>query len=328
MKLAPIFGHHTVLQAHKPIRIFGSGEGRAEVLFDGERRQTVSEGGSWELIFSPRSYGGPYELSVTLNGETAIYTDLYVGEVLLLAGQSNMGYKLHKTTVPPEQYEDEPMLRYFAAERFGTEDHWGPCDGWVSCTKENAAYFSALGYHLGLLLSREKGISVGLIACYLGSSKIESWLPAEIAEREAFCLPPEEKFDSPYVRGEHNEAGKLYGIRQQSVVPYPLGRVIWYQGESNTGSGEWRIYTRLLAELIGQWRRDFQDPTLPFTVIQIADWDARNDDAWRGIQKAQEKIVELVDDVTVVRSADVCETHDFHPPTKIHLAERIFESIR
>jgi sialate O-acetylesterase len=107
-----------------------------------------------------------------------------------------------------------------------------------------------------------------------------------------------------------------------------VGRVIWYQGESNTGSGEWKHYTKLLAELIACWRIDFEDPLLPFTVVQIADWDARNDDAWRGIQRAQEQIVDFVDDVTVIRSADLCEHDDIHPPTKIHLANRIFESLK
>lgn len=328
MKLAPIFNHHAIFQANKPICIFGSGTGTAEVVFDGEHHKTASVNDAWCVTLSPRSYGGPYELLVTLNGKTSVYTDIYVGEVLLLAGQSNMGLKLHKTTFPEEQYEENPLLRYFAAERFGEEDRTAPQDGWIFCTKKNAAYFSALGYHLGMRMSREMKIAVGLVACYLGSSKIESWIPKEIAEREEFYLPPEEKFDSPYVHGEHNAPGKLYGIRQQSVVPYTLGRVIWYQGESNTGSGEWRIYTRLLAELINRWRKDFADPTLPFTVVQIADWDARNDDAWRGIQRAQEQIVDFAKNVTVVRSADLCEHDDIHPPTKIHLANRIFESLK
>lgn len=328
MKLAPIFNHHTVLQANRPIRIYGIGSGSATIRLNGEEKSIRSEGGFWCVTFSPRSYGGPYTLTATLNGKTTVYTDIYIGEVLLLAGQSNMGFKLHKTSFPTDRYEDEPLVRYFASERFGTEDAFAPKDGWTPCTKETAPYFSALGYHIGLLMSREKGIAVGLIACYLGSSKIESWIPAKIANREEFYLPPEEKFDSPYVRGEHNQPGKLYSIRQQSVVPYSVGRVIWYQGESNTGSGEWKHYTKLLAELIACWRIDFEDPSLPFTVVQIADWDARNDDAWRGIQRAQEQIVDFVDDVTVIRSADLCEHDDIHPPTKIHLANRIFESLK
>ena len=69
------------------------------------------------------------------------------------------------------------------------------------------------------------------------------------------------------------------------------------------------------------------DDSLPFTVIQIADWDARDDDAWHGIQAAQEKIVEILPHVTLIRSADVCEKNDVHPPTKTLLAERIRKSL-
>ncbi|MBR7098845.1 MAG: hypothetical protein IKC59_05465 [Clostridia bacterium] len=327
MKLSPIFGDHTVLQANKPIRIFGSGAGKAEASFDGETQTAHSDGGSWCLTFSPRPYGGPYELSLSLNGEKSVYTDIFVGEVLLLAGQSNIAQKLRRTTYGEENYEENPMLRYFAARRFADEDAYSPEDGWVSCTKENAAYFSALGYHVGMEMSKQKKIAVGLIACYLGSSVIESWIPAEIGNQERFYLPREEKYDSPYVRGPHNEYGMLYRTRQQSVVPFSIGRVIWYQGESNTGKSEWKHYTELLSELISCWRRDFMDEALPFTVVQIADWDARQDDAWRGIQRAQERISEVAEHVTVIRSADVCETFDIHPPTKIRLAMRILESI-
>lgn len=327
IKLSPLFGDHTVLQANRPIRIFGEGKGQVEVLFGGERQSAFSDGGFWCLTFSSRPYGGPYELAVTLNGETSVYTDVYVGEVLLLAGQSNMGFKLHKTNYPPASYEDNPLVRYFAAARFGSEDRTSPADGWVPFDRENVAYVSALGYHLGMRMSKGKAIAVGLIACYLGSSKIESWLPAEITAREEFYLPSEEKYDSPYVRGEHNEPGRLYRTRQQSVVPYTLGRVIWYQGESNTGRGEPRIYTRLLEELIDRWRADFEDLMLPFTVVQIADLDTRRDEGWRGIQAAQERITERREAVTLVRSRDVCESDDIHPPTKTRLADRIFESI-
>ena len=327
MKLAPIFCDHTVLQANKPIRVFGEGRGTATVFFDGETRSVCSDGGFWCLEFSPRTYGGPYTLTATVNGENTVYEDIYVGEVILLAGQSNIEMKLDKTAFPKESIEDNPAVRYFVAERFGTEDATTPADGWISCTKERAGRFSAIGYHLGMALSREKNTAVGLIACYRGASVIESWIPAEIGNREEFYLPPEEKYYSPYVITAHNEYGKLYGVRQQSIVPFSLGHVIWYQGESNTGKGEYKNYAKLLAELIDCWRKDFLDPRLPFYVVQIADFDERNDAAWKGIQTAQEKIVEFVDHVSVIHSADVCETFDIHPPTKDLLGKRIFECI-
>ena len=328
MKLAPIFSSHAVFQANKPIRIFGNGEGCAEIIFDGEKKTANSEDGAWQVSFDPRPYGGPYTLTATLNGEKTVLTDIYVGEVLLLAGQSNIAMKLDKTSFPVEQIKENLAVRYFAARRFENEDETSPEDGWVLCEKERAGRFSAIGYHVGMELSEGRGVAVGLIACYLGASVIESWMPRGITDCEQFYLPPEEKYSSPYAKGPHNEKGMLYSVRFKSIVPFSVGGVIWYQGESNTGPSEHKIYTRLLAELITCWRGDLMDSKLPCYVVQIADRDARDDEAWHGIQAAQAKIVELLSDVYVIKSADVCESFDIHPPTKIKLAKRIYENLR
>ena len=152
-------------------------------------------------------------------------------------------------------------------------------------------------------------------------------MPTELADRPEFYLPPEEKFDSPYVHGEYNVHGTMYKLKQQPLVPYSVGNTVWYQGESNTGPSEHKNYTALLSELINCWRRDFCDTSLPFCVVQIANWDARDDSAWHGIQAAQARITKFTHSVTVVASADLCETDDIHPPTKHLLAQRIFESL-
>ena len=328
METAKIFCDGAVFQAGKPIRIFGTGDGEAEVSFDGECRRARSENGKWQIELGARAYGGPHELKLNLNGQEKTLRDIYIGEVVLLVGQSNIALKLKRSTYPVESYEGEPLVRYFVSKRYENEDTFSPDDGWVKCTEESAANFSAIGYHIGISACREKNIAVGLIACYLGSSVIESWMPAEISCREEFYLPPEEKYDSPYVHGAYNVPGTLYGIRQQSIVPFAVGHVVWYQGESNSGAGEWKIYTKLLFELISCWRRDFVDPELPFYVVLLPNFDERNDAAWNGIRTAQEKIIYLTDHVFTVPSADVCESFDIHPPTKVRLAERIWQRIK
>jgi len=328
MELNKIFSDGLVFQANKPIRIFGTGGGNVSVTLNGKTANKEFIGGKWLIELEPLNYGGPYELNINLNGVRKVIKDVYIGEVILLAGQSNIAMSLGGSSYPKESIEENNLVRFFASELYNNQGHFSSDDGWVYTTKENAPHFSAIGYHLGMQLSKEKSIAVGLIACYLGSSVIESWIPSEIANKECFYLPKEEKYDSPYVHGPHNEAGKLYSIRQQSVVPYSIGNVIWYQGESNTGKGEWKIYTDLLEALINCWRKDFMDDCLHFTVVQIADWDQRDDAAWHGIQEAQQRITEKVDNVTVVKSCDVCETFDIHPPTKIHLANRILNAIK
>lgn len=332
MKLNEIFTDGMILQAHKNIRLYGKGSGKITVSIADITKTAEFSTDDWILELPALSYGGPYEMTVDLNGELVTIKDIYIGEVVFLGGQSNMAMSLGGTSYPKENYEDNDLVRMYTAAPFeGDGEYKGkfrPKDGWVKCDKETAPHFSAIGYHIGTELSREKKIAVGLISCALGSTVIESWMPACISSQERFYLPKEEKYDSPFVHGPYNAHGILYKVRQQSVVPYRLGNIVWYQGESNTGSGEWKIYTALLAELIKCWRKDFMDDNLPFVVVQIADWDVRDDDAWHGIQKAQEKIVEYVDNVCVVKSADVCETHDIHPPTKINLAKRIINVLK
>ncbi|MBE6727425.1 MAG: sialate O-acetylesterase [Ruminococcaceae bacterium] len=328
MKINQIFTNGMVLQANKPIKLYGTGSGTVTAQIADNIVKGKFTGDKWLLTLPELTYGGPYDLYIDLNGEKLTFSDVYVGEVILLAGQSNIAMSLGGSSYPKSDYEENPLVRCFNAKHYEGQGHFHPEDGWVKCTIDNAQHFSAIGYHLATQMSKEKGITVGIIACYMGSSVIESWLPAEIADDERFYLPKEEKYDSPYVHGPHNISGTLYGVRQQSIVPYSIGNVVWYQGESNTGKGEWKIYTDLLEALIKRWREDFMDENLPFAVVQIADWDERNDDAWHGIQKSQEKIVERTHNVKVIKSADVCETFDIHPPTKINLSKRIYEAIK
>ena len=328
MKLNKIFADGMVFQANKPIRIFGTGKGKVKATLENITVSKEFFEDKWLLELEPLQYGGPYNLNLDLNGDAIVIKDVYIGEVILLAGQSNIAMSLSGTSYDKKNIEDNSLVRFFASELYENQGHFSSDDGWIYCTKENAPHFSAIGYHIGMQLFKEKGIAVGLIACYLGSSVIESWIPSEIAKDKRFYLPKEEKYDSPYVHGPHNEAGKLYSVRQQSVVPFALGNVVWYQGESNTGRSEWKVYTDLLQALIICWRKDFLNDGLPFVVVQIADWDERTDYGWKGIQEAQEKITERLENVKLVKSADVCETYDIHPPTKIHLANRIFESLK
>ena len=83
----------------------------------------------------------------------------------------------------------------------------------------------------------------------------------------------------------------------------------------------------MLTGLIDLWRREFRDPTLPFLVVQIADFVDRDGEAWRTIQEAQLQAQTAIPYVKSVISRDVCETNDIHPPTKHILAERIVKRL-
>ena len=335
MKLSALFSNHMVFQAGKPIRIFGNGKGKITAKIAGVYGEMISDSERFCLELPSLPYGGPYTLSISLNNQNLEFNDVYIGEVLLLAGQSNIEFTLGESSYPEQNIKSNSMFRCFGFERIERENHFLPSDGWVVCDDKNVKFWSAIGYHLATSVNTKKGVAVGAFFCYHGTSVIESWMPESLVREERFYLPIEEKnYDNGFHRYAKihmpwNVYGMLYNHMQQNIVPFSVGNVVWYQGESNSGPGEWKKYTDLLEALILCWRKDFNDSKLPFIVVQISDFDERTDDGWKGIQKAQAEIVSKeLTDVFLVKSADVCESNNIHPPTKTKLSERVFNNLK
>ena len=323
MRPSPLFRSHMVLPAGKPLRVFGTGDGTAVVRFNGAMARCVSSNGTWCATLPPQAYGGPYSLVMDFGDRAVTCEDVYVGEVYILAGQSNMQFKLEESTTPKESYADVPLMRSFTAPRPEPEPY-SPKDGWVVCSRENAGKWSAIGYLFGKRISELKGVAVGLINCYQGAATVETWMPAELSEQPRFGLPREEQ-DPAHWCYPWNKAGWMYDTAFRLFIGYPVSGVVWYQGESNSGKGEHKVYAELVAELVKQWRKDLLDDKLPFAVVQIADLDVRRDAAWKGIQEAQLRIPSLCPGVTTVKCADICETNTIHPPSKEALAQRLVD---
>ena len=330
MKLNQMFTDNMVFQANKPIRIFGEGKGTVSVEFSDNKVTEICKEDKWIIELPSMNYGGPYEFKIYLNEEEIILKDIYIGDVFLLAGQSNIELSLEFIKYPEEKLEGCPLVRAYMQDRVVLSPNIKSVDGWMICGEtEKLKYWSALGYHTALNISKKKNVAVGLVFCYKGASIIESWLPEYIVGKEEYRIPYEERYLSRSACKDepHNKTSALYYNTQQKIVPFSFSSVIWYQGESNTGSGEYKIYGSLLKELIFCWRNDFKDPDLPFIVIVIADFDERDDDGWKNIQQIQKNIQNEIKNVISVESADVCESSDIHPPTKTLLAERIAEII-
>ncbi len=96
-------------------------------------------------------------------------------------------------------------------------------------------------------------------------------------------------------------------------------------GESNCGEEEASFYDRYLTTLIASWREGFADVSLPFVVVQIADFDGRDFPAWHEIQARQQLVCETVPHCRLAVSRDISETDNIHPPTKPLLSLRIAE---
>lgn len=316
--LNSIFTSHSVLQANKPVRFFGDGVGHVSVSFNGETKNTVANG-KWMLEFDACAYGGPFEISVELDFEKKILEDVWVGDVLLLGGQSNMELKLGQTNFPKEEYRGNENVRLFVVDKLQKEAISSE-DGWVMLDGDNAHLFSAIGYHVANALAT-KDRKIGLIGCYQGASVIQTWMPKEIAELEKYHV--EDKYKDHEKYKAHNGYGQLFEYMTAKILPYSMHSVLWYQGESNASDGESRIYLSMLEGLIGSWRDAFEDSSLPFIVVQIADCLSRDTDAWHLIQSEQLRAEKVIPNVRTVICKDVCENDDIHPPTKHLLSKRI-----
>ena len=329
LTLRPIFTDGIVFAANKPIRIFGCGSGKVAVSFLGETvEKTVAD--EWCLELTARPYGGPYTMEITLDGEQKTLADVYVGVVLLLSGQSNIEFRMRESKDYPELSEPCPTLRVFHAERVDQKGIFRPMHGWQRCDSDHIiANTSAVGYETGLLLAKRLGCAIGLISACQGASVIQSWMPEGTMDRLGLHFTKEELSHSHFDYPLWNPHGMLYNTMLKPWMPYSVSKVVWYQGESNAAPVESKSYKKMLTEMIRIWRENFKDESLPFIVIQIANYQARlkRDDAWATIQAAQMQIQDEIANVKTVVCADVCEDDDIHPPTKRYLSERVADVI-
>ena len=144
MRLNNIFTSGAVFPKGKTIRIFGTGKGECEIEFAGIKKSLKSEDDVWCAEFPPMQYGGPYTLIFTSDGERVELNDIYIGEVYLFGGQSNIAFMLKASNTPVEDYEEIEGLRLFKCQNDPSLD-----ECWQSARLGVIEEFSALGYHVG-----------------------------------------------------------------------------------------------------------------------------------------------------------------------------------
>ncbi len=345
MKLAEIFADGMIIQANKPIYVFGVGSGCASAEIAGAKADTVSDKDKWCIRLPAHDYGGPYTLTVRMNDQTVEVNDVWFGDVYMMSGQSNIQFKMLNTNTPKEYYKANDNLRMFSVDLlvdYGkhvmTENGWMSIDGdgklvpvrgehffskdgWVPARQDEVQFWSAIGYLVGNKLQENTGRKIGIVVCYQSGSAIQTWIPR-------YLLTDNDRFK--YSESRVNQNGVLYEEMVEKITPYSFKAVVWYQGEHNSICEQPDHYSRFLKLMINAWRKTFLDPDLPFFVVQLPDCIERLESdggRWRRVQMAQEQVCCEIDKAHLVVSRDVCENDDMHPLTKLPLAMRIAKSI-
>lgn len=324
LSFAPVFSDHMVLQRDQPLRVWGRATAGANVsvtIADKTASATAGTDGVWHATLPALSAGGPFEVVASASGESAKLADVLAGDVWLCSGQSNMQYavkgavdghdavlaaaadaKLRLMTVPT-------IPSTVPAER--TDTHWvTPADDAATGEFSAVALFFAQALHRPT--SSQKDVPIGLINCSLGGSWVEYWIPAEPAQPRGEIKPVSLWVVKPTY---------LYNGMIAPLAGLNLKGALWYQGESNAGRpGQ---YAALLRKMIGVWRNDFQDPKLPFYIVQLPNYADTIDGfsfAWLRDAEAQ---VATDPDVKLAVTLGTPDGDSLHPRHKRMVGDRL-----
>lgn len=122
----------------------------------------------------------------------------------------------------------------------------------------------------------------------------------------------------------NNQASVLYNGMISPLAPYAIKGVVWYQGESNTGKP--MEYGGMLTKMMGNWRSIFENPTLPFNIVQLAGYmdysEKPQDSTWSQLREQQRLSAKDDAYATITCAHDLGEASDIHPLRKREVAER------
>ncbi len=184
----------------------------------GGARQTAGKDGKWQvvLVIPPESAGGPYKMEIK-GKNTITLKDVYVGDVWICSGQSNMEWQLQNTHNAKEAIENakNPKIRLFTVPK-NTSDK--PLDGfkgqpkWQECNPETVRHFSAVGYFFGRDLQKALDVPIGLIHTSWGGTVAEAWTTRDALENNPELKGMIEQYDNskPKARENYEKALKKY----------------------------------------------------------------------------------------------------------------------
>lgn len=186
LKVAKIFNDHAVLQRDVPLPIWGwakPGERIWVTFLDKTYKTKTAKTSKWETTLPANPYGGPYTLEIKSAKSKKVFTDIYIGDVWVCSGQSNMEFQLSSSFVGEFNLDEftDPLIRHFRVTQSTTNY---PSDelvggGWNVGGDKAVTSFTAVGYYFAKYIRKEfPGISIGLVNNSWGGAKIEPFMNA------------------------------------------------------------------------------------------------------------------------------------------------------
>ena len=306
--VSKVFSNDMVVQRNERIRVWGwadesqngkkiSGE------FMGMFSEAIIENGEWCITFKARldacaDLGNT--MKIYTDTKTIEFTDVLVGDVFYVIGQSNVAYSVssHLAAFPNDPnkggkdvitaYEDAPIRTYFNSlaetseakgyPKKGTEDVVKDVisgNGWKKATMRTVKDFTALGYYtaLQLIMANDGTVPIGMIEFDGNGMPLGAFMPNEVAE--ATNVDSWDESQGMYIcKGVNNTWGSRF-IYNHFIAPfsrYAIAGVIWYQGESNfTNEFGANTFANDFAALMTYMRstQNVSNPQFPVFVMEF-----------------------------------------------------------
>lgn len=281
-----VFTSDMVLQRDQIINVWGWSSNVGSYIygeFMGEKRYAqVDSNGEWMLQFSPKRYTSKGQ-TLTIgpkNGRQSVFTNVLVGDVWIVSGQSNAEYSFREmATYYTELYDiidENDNIRLYREDK---NDVWWE-EGilqdvvmpyqWTKTTETTVNAFSALGYMFVKELADNTNIPQGIIMATAGGCKLEDFMDPDTAKKVT----------------QHGtfwpEPQAIYKRMLAPFLHMTFTGMLFYQGESdNLWASE---YPDALAKCVAGWRDQF-DSDFAFYNVQCTSHGAlaSNPKEWAGL---------------------------------------------
>lgn len=213
----------------------------------------------------------PYKLEVQYDGKLLkTLAHVYVGDVFVAAGQSNMevnytqyyntkNLKLDPNDSPQGVFKykdlpetiDDPNVHFIVAQHDAQSVQFPVADenksSWSEATTQNSKRLSYLAQFFAQeLRTTSPNIPIGIIQTAWGGTAIS----------------------------RHIKGGDIYKNHIAPLQGFHVAGVLWYQGCNDAANNATALaYESQFTALINQYRKVFDDASLPFLYVQLARWD-------------------------------------------------------
>lgn len=196
-----IFDNNMVLQRYKPVKVWGlsAPQEKVKIEFGGQVKSVVANKlGEWFVYLDPMPANAqPKDMKVSGKASSVRFTNVLVGDVWILGGQSNMEFDLARIYHGDVEIlsANFPKIRLMTIpssanlkpkkdfERINEYDSWydrhDKKGSWFVCSPETVPTFSGIGYIFGRRIYLASQVPIGLVDASLGGTTVEAWLSPE-----------------------------------------------------------------------------------------------------------------------------------------------------